>query len=254
VSLLAVPLIARVLPRGSAQNARSVVTHPASVVTHPASVQVRVDLSDLDAVVTFCELAVPLVARLAERLGLPSNSVEAVDTARNKYAARAAMSKAKLPTPLNYLIEHADQLDAAAKHVGFPAVIKPTSGAASIGVVRVNDLDELRRNYKTCAAWTYVRVAGFKVVYMLLLVSAAPQVCAVQTTHSLGAVQCRVIGNLSGARVVAGALVEGTGEEDAEPGNAGGWMDLSIMMEEYLDGEARAPKGQSAQQESIVHS
>ena len=50
---------------------------------------------------------------------------------------------------------------------------------------------------------------------------------------------CRVISNLSGARVVAGALVEGSGEEDAEPGNAGGWMDLSIMMEEYLDGEVR---------------
>jgi biotin carboxylase len=46
-----------------------------------------------------------------------------------------------------------------------------------------------------------------------------------------------VISSLSSARVLDGALVEGTGEIDAEAGNAAGWMDLSIMMEEYLDGD-----------------
>ena len=42
--------------------------------------------------------------------------------------------------------------------------------------------------------------------------------------------------DLKGARVVAGALVEASEEELGTDGNAGGWMDLSIMMEEYLDG------------------
>jgi biotin carboxylase len=45
-----------------------------------------------------------------------------------------------------------------------------------------------------------------------------------------------VIQNLKGARVEAGALVEGSGDDDAEAGNAGTWIDLNIMMEEYLDG------------------
>ena len=108
-------------------------------------------MGDLDAVTTFCELAVPLVARLTERLGLPGNTVEAVDTARNKYAARAAMSAAKLPTPKNFLIEAGEQLDEAAEHVGFPAVIKPISGAASIGVVRVDDKEQLKQKYAQCA-------------------------------------------------------------------------------------------------------
>lgn len=40
--------------------------------------------------------------------------------------------------------------------------------------------------------------------------------------------------DLGGARVVAGALVAGDGSDTA--GDASGWMDLSIMMEEYLDG------------------
>lgn len=33
---------------------------------------------------TFCEMAVPLVARIAEKLGLPTNSPAAVDAARDK--------------------------------------------------------------------------------------------------------------------------------------------------------------------------
>lgn len=41
----------------------------------------------LDGVCTFNEFAVPLVARLAERLGLPGNPPEACDNARDKVGA-----------------------------------------------------------------------------------------------------------------------------------------------------------------------
>lgn len=41
-----------------------------------------VEVGELDGVTTFCEIAVPLASRLAERLGLPGNSVTAVDNAR----------------------------------------------------------------------------------------------------------------------------------------------------------------------------
>lgn len=115
-------------------------------------IQVRSKLGDLDGIVTFCELAVPLAARLSERLGIPGNSPEAVDTARNKHAARACMERAGLPTPRNALIKTEADLAEAAEHVGFPAVIKPISGAASIGVIRVNDRQQLETSFKRCAA------------------------------------------------------------------------------------------------------
>lgn len=41
-------------------------------------------LGGLDGITTFCEMAVPLVARLTEALGLPGNTPEAVDAARDK--------------------------------------------------------------------------------------------------------------------------------------------------------------------------
>ena len=41
---------------------------------HWARVQIRSRLGDLDGVLTFCELAVPLVSRVAEHLGLPGTA------------------------------------------------------------------------------------------------------------------------------------------------------------------------------------
>jgi glutathione synthase/RimK-type ligase-like ATP-grasp enzyme len=56
---------------------------------------------------------------------------------------RKVMAAAGLPTPANMLIHGPEDLAAAAEHVGFPAVIKPISGGASLGVVRVDSLGEL---------------------------------------------------------------------------------------------------------------
>ncbi|GBF94434.1 hypothetical protein Rsub_07248 [Raphidocelis subcapitata] len=150
-------------------------------------------LGGLDGITTFCEMAVPLVARLAEKLGLPGNSPASVDAARDKYLTREAMGIAGLPTPRNARVNSPEDVEPAGKHVGFPAVIKPVSGAASIGVVRVNSMPELQAAYQ------------------------------------------RVARDMSRAKVVAGALIEGGDDED-DGGNAGGWINVQLMLEEYLDG------------------
>ena len=58
------------------------------------------------------------------------------------------MEEAGLPTPKHYKISTPEDVRAAGAHVGFPAVIKPISGAASIGVIRVNNDTELDAAYK----------------------------------------------------------------------------------------------------------
>ena len=70
---------------------------------------------------TFCEMAVPLVARLAEKLGLPGNSPQAVDAARDKHSTRAVMKAAGLPTPRNMLVSEPEDVKKAAEEVCFPA-------------------------------------------------------------------------------------------------------------------------------------
>ena len=167
--------------------------------------KVKKDLGELDGVVSFSEMAMPLVSRLAEKLGLPGNPPSAVDDARDKHATRRVQLEVGLPTPKNYLIDDAGQLAAASEAVGYPAVIKPIYGAASIGVVRVDSFEDLKKCYT------------------------------------------KVVKELKSAKVVAGALEQGGGDDDEEDGgvggedsgkggNAGSWIQMSIMMEEYLDG------------------
>eukprot|EP00929_Paragymnodinium_shiwhaense_P108371 TRINITY_DN7468_c1_g1_i1.p1 TRINITY_DN7468_c1_g1~~TRINITY_DN7468_c1_g1_i1.p1 ORF type:complete len:647 (+),score=155.39 TRINITY_DN7468_c1_g1_i1:165-1943(+) len=101
-----------------------------------------------DAVMSVVELSMPLVARICEILGLPGPPAEAVDVARDKHRTRAALKDAGLPTPKNFLIKSEADIDAAASTVGFPAVLKPISGAASLGVKKVTAKDELMACYR----------------------------------------------------------------------------------------------------------
>jgi len=107
---------------------------------------------EADAILTVVELSVPLVAALCEQLGLPGPPPAAVNQARDKHATRAAMKAAGLPTPKNFLIESEDMVSKAAEHVGFPAVLKPVSGAASLGVRKVVHRGEMMACYKEVVA------------------------------------------------------------------------------------------------------
>lgn len=146
-----------------------------------------------DGIATFVELSVPLVSRLAERLGLPGHTPEAVDSARNKHATRAKMKAAGLPTPRNCLIKAPSELDEAGKQVGFPAVLKPSSGAASLGVKKVESASQMRDSY------------------------------------------FEIINELKTLIVSSGALVKG--DPNGQIGvDASKVIDLSVLMEQYLDG------------------
>jgi len=101
----------------------------------------------VDGITTFVELSVPLAARLCEAFGLPGFRPEAVDAARDKHRTRAALKAAGLPTPRNGLIRNETELETVGRAVGFPAVLKPVSGAASLGVKKVSSMAELQACY-----------------------------------------------------------------------------------------------------------
>lgn len=107
---------------------------------------------EADGVCTVVELSMPMVARLCEELGLPGPPARAVDNARSKHATRLALEAAGLPTPRNSIIHSESDVEAAAAHVGFPAVLKPISGAASLGVKKVLAKEDLLLCYKEVVA------------------------------------------------------------------------------------------------------
>ncbi|KAA8494970.1 Carnosine synthase 1 [Porphyridium purpureum] len=100
-----------------------------------------------DAVTTYFEDAVALAARLASALGLEANSVLACDQARNKRVTRQVMAACGLPVPKFKSIFTKDDIDAAADYVGFPAILKPVFGAASMGVNKVADTEMVHVAY-----------------------------------------------------------------------------------------------------------
>lgn len=101
-----------------------------------------------DAVTTYYEDAVALAARIATALGVPTNSVEACDNARNKRRTRQLMKEAGLPVPRFYAVHKETDIPPACEYVGFPAILKPVYGASSMGVTRVENVDDAIAAYK----------------------------------------------------------------------------------------------------------
>jgi biotin carboxylase len=100
----------------------------------------------LDAVVAVDDVGAVAAARAAELLGLRHNPPDAVAASRDKLVMRARLDGAEVPQPRHGLLT-ADAGEAewrrVAGAVGYPCVVKPTTLAASQGVIRVDDPDTL---------------------------------------------------------------------------------------------------------------
>jgi formate-dependent phosphoribosylglycinamide formyltransferase (GAR transformylase) len=96
----------------------------------------------VDAVVGVDEQGVLFAAHLANILGLPHNPPRAVATTRDKALTRIVLTDAGLDQPAHRLV-HDGEFRRAASSVGYPCVVKAVDLAASRGVIRANDADEL---------------------------------------------------------------------------------------------------------------
>ncbi|WP_410649675.1 ATP-grasp domain-containing protein [Amycolatopsis sp. cmx-4-54] len=100
-----------------------------------------------DGVLTFSESGVVLVAAVAEALGLPGIGVDAARTSRNKLIMRQAHEKGGAAHPDYRFVEDLDSALQAADDFGYPVILKPTLGAASNFVFRVDDEEKMRERY-----------------------------------------------------------------------------------------------------------
>jgi biotin carboxylase len=105
------------------------------------------ELERFDGVLTYSESAVVAVAVVAEALGLPGVGVEAARTSRNKLLMRRAHQRGGVPRPRFRLVPDLPAALETAAEFGYPVILKPTLGAASNFVFRVDGPDELRLRY-----------------------------------------------------------------------------------------------------------
>jgi biotin carboxylase len=99
-----------------------------------------------DAVIATDDATSILAAHIARALGLPHNAVEAAEASRDKFARRRILQTAGLRSPAFALINRPEN------PVGFPCVLKPTSLAASRGVIRADDPTQFQAAYDRIVA------------------------------------------------------------------------------------------------------
>jgi biotin carboxylase len=100
-----------------------------------------------DGVMTLAaDRAVPIVARVAELLGLPGIGSGAAHLATNKIAMRRAFAEQGVPQPRYAAVRDYASAKAACETIGFPAVLKPADSAGQRGLYLVGDMDELARS------------------------------------------------------------------------------------------------------------
>ncbi|WP_327365960.1 ATP-grasp domain-containing protein [Streptomyces sp. NBC_01217] len=100
-----------------------------------------------DGVLTFAEPSVTAAAAVAEALGLPTIGLEAARTSRNKLLMRQAHEKGGAAHPHFRFVPELEDALRAGQEWGYPLVLKPTLGAGSYFVFRVDGPDEMRERF-----------------------------------------------------------------------------------------------------------
>ena len=100
-----------------------------------------------DGVLTWDEARVLQAAKVAQALRLPGGDPDMVLRCRDKYLTRTALAAAGVPQPRSVMVASLAEALSVAADIGYPVVLKPRAMAASLGVVRVDDPEQLSAYY-----------------------------------------------------------------------------------------------------------
>jgi len=99
----------------------------------------------VDRVLANWEPLVVLAARLRARFGLPGMTVDAVRGFRDKQLMKERVAAAGLRVPRAQRVRTVQEAWAAVERTGYPAIIKPISGAGSADTYKVESAKDLER-------------------------------------------------------------------------------------------------------------
>ncbi len=99
---------------------------------------------EIDRVIAAWEPLMMTAARLTERLGLPGMSVDTVRGFRDKQLMKERVAAAGLRVPRAQRALSVPDVWRAVEEIGYPAIIKPISGAGSADTYKVSSADELK--------------------------------------------------------------------------------------------------------------
>jgi biotin carboxylase len=104
------------------------------------------------ALTVSADRAVPVVAAVAEALGLPGIGTQTAHLLTHKLEMRAALGESDLPQPPFASLRSAGDVEAALQAVSFPAVLKPVDSGGQRAVFRIESREELERDLPEAVA------------------------------------------------------------------------------------------------------
>lgn len=111
----------------------------------------------IDGIISNEEYSMPVVAYVAEQMGLPGNHPDSVEVINDKHKFRALQKKLGLFAPENVVSESFEELLEKARGLTFPIVIKPNRSQGSLGTTVIQSIEELegcRKLWEFCADCT----------------------------------------------------------------------------------------------------
>jgi biotin carboxylase len=108
---------------------------------------------EVDGVLTVsADRAVPVVAAVTERLGLPSIGVEVAHRMTHKIAMRRTLAEEGIPQPAFAAVRSLAEGRAAIETVGLPAVLKPVDSGGQRGLFRIDEPGDLESHLHSALA------------------------------------------------------------------------------------------------------
>jgi biotin carboxylase len=130
-----------------------------------ADVREVVDFTDVDGVLEVArrhgvdgvltvsaDRAVPVVAAVAEALGLPGIGVDTAHAMTHKLAMRRLFAERGVPQPAFAAVRTWTERQGALAETGLPAVLKPADSGGQRGVFRIDSLDDLETHLHAALA------------------------------------------------------------------------------------------------------
>lgn len=133
-------------PTGVDELIKANPTEPGEVLAATALVK------HVEGVVNCSESCLRTQAALVERYEVPGIHPETASVCRDKQLMARRFEEGGVPIARRRIVTKAADISAAARDVGFPAVLKPTTGVASLFTVRVDSEDELLARFEEFSA------------------------------------------------------------------------------------------------------
>lgn len=110
---------------------------------------------DVDGVIADqIDIAVPTVAFVTEKMGIPSIGYDCALKFTNKYIMRNECKKLNINVPEFSNASTLEEATIICRNIGLPIVIKPTDNAGSKGVSLIRDIEQLKKKFEQAIAFS----------------------------------------------------------------------------------------------------